>query len=137
MAGQGRDERADYRTAIRLRAAKALAQALRNEQRQLSGHWRAIMDAHDRTTAAMELTEAGMHHDFFLQALQDMAAVKEEADECIRELANVLVQDLNVASTTVAHTAGVSHTTIYRWLDPDREPIPGTRQDEPFPSRDD
>ena len=61
-----------------------------------------------------------MASDFYMAALHEMAAVKAEAEESMRELVNLLVQDLNVTGTSVASTARVSHTTVNRWLDPER-----------------
>lgn len=122
MADEHRDDDInEIRRTIRAQQAKLRAQLLTSERAKLADHWAAVERAHERTDDASELAESGMGREYFLQAIDDMAVVRREAEASLRELANLLVQDLDVPSTTVAQTVGVSHTTIYRWLDPDRK----------------
>lgn len=82
--------------------------------------WWAMQKAHDHTTNANEvLPDAGLHKEFALIALRDFAEVRDKADEAIKALAIHLVRDLNVAAVTVAKQAGVTSTTIGRWVNSD------------------
>ena len=126
MAEERRDNDInEIRRTIRAQQAKLRAQLLAAERAKVADHWVSVGKARQRTEDAADLADAGMAREYFLQAIDDMAAVKREAEESVRELANLLVQDLDVPSTTVAQTVGVSHTTIYRWLDPDRKGTSG------------
>jgi DNA-binding phage protein len=126
VAEQPRDDDIDeIRRTIRVEQARLRAQLLKAERRKIAEHQVRIRQALERTDGAQELAEAGLAREFFLQAVEDMATVKQESENSIRELANLLVQDLDVPTTTVAKKTGVSHTTIYRWLDPDRKGMSG------------
>lgn len=114
------DDIADIRRAIREQKAKLMANLLKVEKETLDQHWAAIEESRKRTVEAEPYLESGVAADYYMAALQEMAAVKTEAEESIRELVNLLVQDLNVTGTSVAATARVSHTTVNRWLDPER-----------------
>lgn len=81
----------------------------------LSGTWERIQQAHDHTTAATAVRDAGLHREFGLIALSDLADVKDLADEMVKLLAVHLVRDLNVSGATVAQQAGVTAATISRW----------------------
>lgn len=97
-------------------------QIVKDEMKALSAHWEAIQVLHDKTDAATALRDAGYTREFFLEALDHMAEVREEANRATRELAVFLVEDLNIAATTVGHTAGVAGTTVQRWIDQERGP---------------
>lgn len=82
--------------------------------------WWAIQNAHDHTTKADEvLPAAGLHKEAALIALRDFAEVRDKADEAIKALSIHLVRDLNVAAVTVGKQAGVTSTTIGRWVNSD------------------
>lgn len=110
----------DLRREIRQRKAALMANLLEAEKATLERHWDNIHACKHRTKEAEAYLTSGMTPDYFLTALREMAAVKAEAEQSIRELVNLLVQDLNIAGTTVAGTAHISHTTVNRWLDPER-----------------
>lgn len=114
------DDIADIRRAIREQKAKLMANLLKVEKETLDQHWANIEESRKRTSEAEPYLDSGVASDFYLTALHEMAAVKAEAEESMRELVNLLVQDLNVTGTSVASTARVSHTTVNRWLDPGR-----------------
>lgn len=114
------DDIADIRRAIREQKAKLMANLLKVEKETLDEHWTRIEIARKRTTDAEPYLDSGVAADYYMAALEEMASVKAEAEEAIRELVNLLVQDLNVTGTSVASTARVSHTTVNRWLDPER-----------------
>lgn len=116
------DELTSYRRTINEQKARLMRQLMKAEMARLSAHWERIQVAHDKTTAATELRDEGLAREFYLEALAQMAEVEQEAKTCIRELANFLVLDLNVAASTVGHTAGVAGSTVHRWLDPNRDP---------------
>lgn len=97
-----------------------MANLLKVEKETLDEHWARIEIARKRTTDAEPYLDSGVAADYYMAALEEMASVKAEAEEAIRELVNLLVQDLNVTGTSVASTARVSHTTVNRWLDPER-----------------
>lgn len=114
------EEVAKYAEEIRQRKAKAMDDLLKVQMRNLSQHWENIMVAHDKTDAATALREAGYNREFYMESLQHMADVRDESTRALRELAVFLVEDLNVAATTVGHTAGVAGTTVQRWIDQER-----------------
>lgn len=117
------EELTSYRRKINQEKARLMRQLMKAEMNRLSEHWERIQQAHDKTTAATELRDEGLAREFYLEALAQMAEVEQEAKTCIRELANFLVLDLNVAASTVGHTAGVAGSTVHRWLDPNRDPV--------------
>lgn len=79
--------------------------------------WWEIQNAHEHTTKAQGvLPDAGLHKEYALVALRDFSNVRDSADDAIKNLAIHLVRDLNVAAVTVAKQAGVTSTTIGRWV---------------------
>ncbi|RYI20323.1 hypothetical protein EVU97_14815 [Dermacoccus sp. 147Ba] len=98
----------------------AMTDKKKHAGRTLSAAWEAMMQAHDHTTAAVKVREAGLEREFYLIALADLAAVKNAAESEIRRVAAYLVNECNVSSTTVAQQAEVSHTTVQRWAASDR-----------------
>ena len=115
------EELTEYRRTINKEKARLMRQMMKAEMNRLSGHWERIQEAHDKTTAATELRDEGLAREFYLEALAQMSEVEQEAKASIREIANFLVLDLNVAASTVGHTAGVAGSTVHRWLDPNRD----------------
>ena len=92
----------------------------KNAARSLSTTWEAIQLAHDHTDAATKVREAGMEREFYLIALADLANAKQAAEREIRRMSSYLVNQHNVAATTVSSQADVSHTTVQRWAAADR-----------------
>lgn len=83
--------------------------------RSLSASWERIQQAHDHTTAATQVREAGMEREFYLIALADLAAVRDTAESEVRRVARHLVDVHNVSTSTVAQQAGVAQSTVSRW----------------------
>lgn len=106
-------------------------QIVKEEMRNLSAAWEAIQVLHDKTDAATALRDAGYTREFFLEALDHMAEVRDQATRTTREMAVFLVEELNVAATTVGHTAGVAGTTVQRWIDQERGPRPERNRQTP------
>lgn len=93
-------------------------QLLTEMSRRLSATWEAVQQAHDRTTDESEpLRGEGLHREFYLLALTDIAAAIEALEEGRKALAVGMVQGMNVATATVGEQAGVSRSTVQRWLD--------------------
>lgn len=83
--------------------------------RSLSSSWEKIQTAHDHTTAATQVRDAGMEREFYLIALADLAEVRDAAQAEIRQLARYLVETQNVSTATVAQQSGVAQSTVSRW----------------------
>ena len=83
--------------------------------RDLSAAWERIQQAHDHTTAATQVREAGLEREFYLIALADLADVRDAAEEQVKALTRYLVNEHNVATVTVAQQAGVAQSTASRW----------------------
>lgn len=87
--------------------------------RDLSSAWERIQKAHDHTTAATQVREAGLEREFYLIALADLAEVRDAAEDQVKALARYLVNEHNVSTVTVAQQAGVAQSTASRWANTD------------------
>lgn len=93
------------------------AEALRSVEVQLSETWQAVLAAHQSTTGPTEtLREQGMYREYYLLALEDLTAADDAIEEGRRAVATLLANELGVSTTAVADRAGVSRTTMMRWL---------------------
>lgn len=89
--------------------------AIKQANIQLSQMWERIQQAHDSTTVATGLRDAGLQNEFWLQALADLTEVHAIVTEGRKTLAGFLVGELNVSSRTVAGVADTSPSTILTW----------------------
>lgn len=105
----------DIENLLRKAEDKAMTTNAKEAGRSLSESWETIQKAHDHTTAATQVRDAGMEREFYLIALADLADVRDSAEAEVRRIARHLVDTHNVATSTVAQQAGVAQSTVSRW----------------------
>ncbi|HGR2293903.1 TPA: hypothetical protein ACL38W_002016 [Streptococcus pneumoniae] len=105
----------EVRAMIQRKETERKMQVIKQASVDLSHSWQTIQNAHDSTTVAMELREAGLQREFWLQALADITSVVGTASELRKSISRFLVDELDVSSRTVATVADVSPSTISTW----------------------
>lgn len=112
----------EVRRILEQRNSTAATRAAQSMGRNLSSAWETIMEAHDATSDAQELREQGLHREFYLLALADLNRAVTAAEEGRKHIALTLINDFNVAISTVADQAGVARTTLTRWTHTESDP---------------
>lgn len=106
----------DIAEALHRAEASRMSSETKEMQRALSQAWEQIQERHDHTTSALVLREKGYEREFVLTTIEDLAAVAAVANEHLKVAARYAVQSLNIAGSTVAINAGVSQSTVSRWV---------------------